>query len=66
MDAIRAVYASAMSSEALSYRVSRGLADIDEQMAILVQRVSGDHHGTRFFPHQGYLGLTPVRVEGST
>ena len=51
MDAIRAVYASAMSSEALSYRVSRGLADIDEQMAILVQRVSGDHHGTRFFPH---------------
>ena len=51
LDAIRAVYASAMSSEALSYRVSRGLADIDEQMAILVQRVSGDHHGTRFFPH---------------
>ena len=50
-DAIRAVYASAMSSEALIYRLNRGLADIDEQMAILVQRVSGDQHGTRFFPH---------------
>ena len=50
-DAVRAVYASAMSDEALLYRVQRGLADADEQMAVLVQRVSGDHHDGRFFPH---------------
>lgn len=56
LDAIRAVYASAMSSEALLYRVSRGLADVDEQMAILVQRVSGDQHGHRFFPHAAGVG----------
>lgn len=55
-DAILAVYASAMSAEALNYRLSRGLADTDEQMAILVQRVSGDHHGTRFFPHAAGVG----------
>ncbi|HHU40631.1 MAG TPA: pyruvate kinase [Propionibacterium sp.] len=55
-EAIQAVYASAMSAEALNYRVSRGLAETDEQMAILVQRVSGDHHGTRFFPHAAGVG----------
>lgn len=50
-DAVRAVYASAMGEEALRYRAARGLADADEQMAVLVQRVSGDHHAGRFFPH---------------
>ena len=51
LDAVRAVYASAMSEEALRYRMTRNLAEVDEQMAILVQRVSGDHHGHLFFPH---------------
>ncbi|TBT83764.1 pyruvate kinase [Propioniciclava sinopodophylli] len=51
LDAVRAVYASAMSEEALRYRLSRNLAEVDEQMAILIQRVSGDHHGQLFFPH---------------
>lgn len=50
-DAVRTVYASAMSLDALTYRQARGLAEADEQMAILVQRVSGDHHGSLFFPH---------------
>lgn len=50
-DAVRTVYASAMSQDALEYRVTRGLADADEQMAVLVQRVSGDHHGSLFYPH---------------
>ena len=50
-NAVRAVYASSMSPDALRYRQVRGLAAADEQMAILVQRVSGDHHGDRFFPH---------------
>ncbi|MFP5415703.1 MAG: PEP/pyruvate-binding domain-containing protein [Actinomycetes bacterium] len=54
--AVLAVYASAMSEEALRYRRARGLADADEQMAILVQRVSGDHHGQLFFPHAAGVG----------
>ncbi len=49
--AVRTVYASAMSEDALTYRQARGLAEADEQMAVLVQRVSGDHHGSLFFPH---------------
>ncbi len=55
-DAVRAVYASAMSPEALTYRRNRGLSELDEQMAVLVQRVSGDHHGDMFFPHAGGVG----------
>ncbi|NLT29701.1 MAG: pyruvate kinase, partial [Propionibacterium sp.] len=55
-NAVRVVYASSMSPDALAYRRDRGLADSDEQMAVLVQRVSGDHHGTLFFPHAAGVG----------
>lgn len=55
-EAVRTVYASVMSREALEYRRSRGLSHLDEQMAVLVQRVSGDHHGDLFFPHAGGVG----------
>jgi hypothetical protein len=54
--AVRTVYASAMSADALTYRQTRGLAGMDEQMAILVQRVSGDHYGEFFFPHVAGVG----------
>ncbi|MDR0322734.1 MAG: PEP/pyruvate-binding domain-containing protein [Treponema sp.] len=54
--AVRTVYASAMSDDALAYRQTRGLAGKDEQMAILVQRVSGDHYGDLFFPHVAGVG----------
>jgi len=54
--AVRAVYASTMSENALAYRQSRGLTERDEQMAILVQRVSGDHYGDLFFPHIAGVG----------
>jgi len=54
--AVRTVYASTMSDDALAYRQNRGLADKDEQMAILVQRVSGDHYGDLFFPHAAGVG----------
>jgi hypothetical protein len=54
--AVRTVYASAMSDDALTYRQSRGLFGRDEQMAILVQRVSGDHYGELFFPHIAGVG----------
>jgi len=49
--ALRIVYASTMSENALAYRQSRGLTNKDEQMAILIQRVSGDHYEDLFFPH---------------
>jgi hypothetical protein len=54
--AVRSVYASCMSEDALTYRQSRGLTGRDEQMAILVQRVSGDHYGELFFPHIAGMG----------
>ncbi|MFK7691285.1 PEP/pyruvate-binding domain-containing protein [Paenibacillus sp. HJGM_3] len=54
--AIRIVYASTMSEDAITYRMNRGLAEKDEQMAILVQRVSGDHYNQLFFPHLAGVG----------
>jgi hypothetical protein len=48
--AVKLVYASALNPDALSYRRKRGLAEGDEQMAILVQRVSGMPYREYFFP----------------
>jgi hypothetical protein len=54
--AVRIVYASTMNREALAYRMNRGLSQKDEQMAILIQRVSGDYYGNNFFPHIAGVG----------
>ena len=54
--AIRTVYASTMNEDALAYRMNRGLFKLDEQMAILVQRVSGDRYEEGFFPHIAGVG----------
>lgn len=54
--AVRVVYASTMNEDALAYRLKRGLFDKDEQMALLVQRVSGDYYGKYFFPHIAGVG----------
>jgi pyruvate, water dikinase len=56
--AVRQIYASAMGREALLYRAQRGLLDRDEQMALLVQRVSGAVHGRLFFPQVAGVGLS--------
>jgi hypothetical protein len=56
--AVRKVYASAMSEEALRYREHRGLLDRDEQMAVLVQRVSGAVHGSLHFPQVAGVALS--------
>ncbi|MFC2034148.1 PEP/pyruvate-binding domain-containing protein [Chloroflexota bacterium] len=48
--AIKLVYASALNPDALSYRHKRGLSEGDEQMAILVQRVSGMPYKKYLFP----------------
>ncbi|MCX6905419.1 MAG: pyruvate, phosphate dikinase [Verrucomicrobia bacterium] len=58
MRAVRTVYASAMSEEGLSYRLHHGLLDRDEQMALLVQRVSGELHGSLFFPQTAGVGFS--------
>jgi hypothetical protein len=58
LSAVRQIYASAMGREALLYRAERGLLDRDEQMALLVQRVSGATHGRLFFPHVAGVGLS--------
>jgi hypothetical protein len=57
-EAVRTVYSSTMSEDALAYRLQRGMADADEQMALLVQRVSGSHHGRYFFPDFAGVGLS--------
>ena len=48
--AIKQVYASALSPDALAYRRRQGLLEADERMAILVQRVSGRPHHDLYFP----------------
>ncbi len=48
--AVKLVYASSVNPDALSYRKQRGLGEADEQMAILVQRVSGMRYRSYFFP----------------
>ena len=55
---VRRIYLSAMSEEALHYRLSRGLAGGDERMAILVQRVSGRRHGDYFLPAFAGVGVS--------
>ena len=56
--AVRTVYASTMDISALEYRKQRGLQHSDEQMAVLVQRVSGSYHGDLFFPTAAGVGYS--------
>ncbi|MFA6635611.1 MAG: PEP/pyruvate-binding domain-containing protein [Candidatus Omnitrophota bacterium] len=58
IEAVRRIYASTMSEDALVYRRQRGLDNLDEQMALLVQRVSGAYHGNYFFPDIAGVGIS--------
>ncbi|MDF3129039.1 PEP/pyruvate-binding domain-containing protein [Kiritimatiellaeota bacterium B1221] len=58
LDAIRQVYASALDEEALRYRKRRGLLHRDEQMALLLQRVSGQRYGRYYYPQLAGVGLS--------
>jgi pyruvate, water dikinase len=58
LSAVKSVYASAMSKSVLAYRHKRGILDQDEQMALLVQRVSGEQTCDRFYPHLAGVGLS--------
>ena len=65
-DAVRTVYASTVSPEAIRYRADRKLLDRDEQMALLVMRVSGDVHGDYYYPHLAGVGHSKnLYVNGS-
>ena len=56
--AVKQVYASSMDESALSYRQLRGLDKNDEQMAILVQRVSGSLFEDCFLPSVAGVGYS--------
>jgi pyruvate, water dikinase len=58
LDAVRRVYTSTLSKEALAYRAHWNLLDRDEQMAILVQRVSGSVYEDQFFPQIAGVGVS--------
>ena len=57
-DSARIVYASTMSKSALEYRKMRGLEKRDEQMALLVQRVSGSRYGHFVMPAAAGVGYS--------
>ncbi len=57
-DAVKQIFAGTMSEDALAYRRQRGLDRMDEQMAIMVQRVSGSDHQGYFFPELAGVGLS--------
>jgi pyruvate,water dikinase len=58
LQAVRTIYASTMSEEALRYRAQRGMLDRDEQMALLVMRVSGAVQGKHFYPQIAGVGFS--------
>ncbi|WP_419660927.1 PpsA2: pyruvate phosphate dikinase, PEP/pyruvate-binding [Desulfosarcina variabilis str. Montpellier] len=57
-EALKRIFASTLNEDALAYRLQRGLDQMDEQMAILVQRVSGAYHKNCFFPELAGVGLS--------
>ena len=66
--AIKTVYASTMSLSALDYRKRRGLDKRDEQMALLIQRVSGSYYGPYYMPCAAGVGYSysPYRIMKDT
>ena len=67
-NAVRTVYASSAGLSALDYRKRRGLDRRDEQMALLVMRVSGSAYGSYFMPCAAGVGysFSPYKFLGDT
>ena len=57
-NAVRTVYASAAGLSALDYRKRHGLDRRDEQMALLVMRVSGSVYGSYYMPCAAGVGYS--------
>ncbi|MHA1648238.1 MAG: PEP/pyruvate-binding domain-containing protein, partial [Promethearchaeota archaeon] len=58
LTAVRKIYASTISIDALTYRKARNLIEKDEQMALVVQRVSGDMYDHYFLPQVAGTGFS--------
>jgi hypothetical protein len=50
MDAVAEVYASIFGPDPIEYRAERGLLDLHEEMAVMIQEVVGSRVGKYFFP----------------
>jgi hypothetical protein len=61
MDAIAEVYASIFGPDPIEYRAERGLLDVHEEMAIMIQEVVGERVGRYFLP--AYAGVAFSRNE---
>jgi hypothetical protein len=57
-NAIRKIYASVLSPDALIYRKQKNLIDVDERMAILIQKVEGQNFNGYFFPTLAGVGFS--------
>lgn len=58
LNAVRTVYASTLGEDALLYRSRRGLLERDEQMGLLLMRVSGQQTDGWLYPHLAGVGLS--------
>jgi hypothetical protein len=57
-ETVRKIFASTMNVDALTYRLQKGLDQQDEQMALLIQRVSGSYRKKYYFPELAGVGLS--------
>lgn len=58
VSAIKRIYASVLSPDALVYRQRMGLVDYDERMAILIQQVQGNQHAQYLYPTLAGVGYS--------
>jgi hypothetical protein len=65
LDAIRRVYASTLSPDAIFYRNKNQLIDYDERMAILLQLVLGNEIGRYYLPSVAGVGFSQNTVRWS-
>jgi len=54
----QSIFASTLNPNALIYRQEVGLVDFDERMAVLIQKIEGQHHGRYYFPMIAGVGLS--------
>lgn len=57
-EAVRAIFASTMGEDALAYRRQRGLDRHEEQMGLLIQRVSGSYRRHYYLPDLAGVGVS--------
>ncbi|MCX5749936.1 MAG: phosphoenolpyruvate synthase [Candidatus Saganbacteria bacterium] len=55
---VKRIFSSTMNKDALFYRMQKGLTEQEEQMALLVQRVSGSTKKHYFFPDTAGVGIS--------